>query len=285
MIIFREISDLQKHLGRQKQGGRSIGFVPTMGALHQGHLSLIQKSKDLADLTVCSIFVNPTQFNNLKDFEKYPITTSDDIQCLIKQETNILFLPSVDEIYPKGTNTDQHYGLGYLETILEGSHRPGHFQGVCQVVHRLLDIVQPDKLFLGQKDYQQCMVLKKLVKLISSPTQIVIGKTIREKSGLAMSSRNLRLSDDQKEKATAIYKILSTLNTQLNFKTVGELTSEAETMLLKSGFNKVDYVAIADADTLKLLSTDETPSSTKPLVALIAAFMGEVRLIDNTLLT
>jgi len=285
MIIFREIGELQKHLGWQKQKGKTIGFVPTMGALHQGHLSLIQKAKQQTDLTVCSIFINPTQFNDLKDFEKYPQTTSQDIQLLIKEETDILFLPSVDEMYPKGTSTTKHYDLGYLETILEGTHRPRHFQGVCQVVHRLLHIVQPDTLFLGQKDYQQCMVLKKLVELISAPTHIIIGETVREASGLAMSSRNLRLSDDQKEKATVIYKLLSELKTQLTSKTAGELTSAIETNLLKSGFDKVDYVAIADADTLQLLSPFEIPSEKTPLVALIAAFMGEVRLIDNTLLT
>jgi pantoate--beta-alanine ligase len=285
MIIFREIEALQRHLSRERQKGKSIGFVPTMGALHKGHLSLITRSKSESDVTVCSIFVNPTQFNDPTDFEKYPITTTQDVQLLIKAETDILFLPSVEEMYPKGTQTTQQYNLGYLETILEGSYRPGHFQGVCQVVHRLLDIVQPHKLFLGQKDYQQCMVLKKLVQIISSPTEIIISETVREESGLAMSSRNMRLSDDQKDNATAIYKVLTSFKTQLNNNTVGELTSAAETILLNSGFNKVDYVAIADADTLEVLLADEIPSTEKPLVALVAAFMGEVRLIDNTLLT
>ncbi len=285
MIIFHQIGSLQDHINKERQKGKKIGFVPTMGALHQGHLSLISRSRQESDVTVCSIFVNPTQFNDPKDFEKYPITTSQDIRLLIKAETDILFLPSVEEIYPKGTQVDVHYDLGYLETILEGAHRPGHFQGVCQVVHRLLDIVQPDKLFLGQKDYQQCMVLTKLVELISSPTRVIIGETVREENGLAMSSRNLRLSDDQRQKATTIFHVLSAIKTQGSDKTVAELTSEAEKTLLSNGFNKVDYVAIADAETLELLEPGEVPSNNKPLVALVAAFMGEVRLIDNTLLT
>lgn len=285
MIIFKGIEALQKHLSKERQNGKSIGFVPTMGALHQGHLSLISRSRQESDVTVCSIFVNPTQFNDPKDFEKYPITTSQDIRLLIKAETAILFLPSVEEIYPKGTETNYHYDLGYLETILEGAHRPGHFQGVCQVVHRLLNIVQPDKLFLGQKDYQQCMVLTKLVELISSPTRVIIGETVREESGLAMSSRNLRLTDDQQQKATSIYQVLAAIKTQRSNKTVGELTSTAEKTLRNNGFNKVDYVAIADANTLQLLPDDAVPSTQTPLVALVAAFMGEVRLIDNTLLT
>lgn len=285
MIIFKETGPLQNYLNRYRQKGKTIGFVPTMGALHEGHLSLVKDSVSVSDITVCSIFVNPTQFNDPKDFEKYPITTDNDIRLLVKEDTDILFLPAVEEIYPAGLQRGMHYDLGYLETILEGALRPGHFQGVCQVVHRLLDIVRPDKLFLGQKDYQQCMVLKRLVELLSMPTKIIIGKTVREKSGLAMSSRNLRLDNEQKQQATAIYRALSNIKKQALSKTTGELQDEATATLLNNGFNKVDYIAIADAGTLQLLHPDNKWDGKTPLVALAAAFMGDVRLIDNVLLS
>jgi pantoate--beta-alanine ligase len=285
MIIFHQAGALYKHLSIQRKQGNSIGFVPTMGALHEGHLSLIRQSKSQAGITVCSIFVNPTQFNDQKDFEKYPVTIEKDILLLIKEKTDILFLPSVDEVYPNGTASARHYELGYLETILEGAHRPGHFQGVCQVVHRLLDIVQPDLLFLGQKDYQQCMALKKLVSLLQMPVKIVIGKTLREASGLAMSSRNMRLAAGQKEKATAIYRSLNGIRSSVNTETIGVLQRKAAATLSQNGFSTIDYVAIADAGTLHLLKEEDKWDGKTPLVALVAAFMDEIRLIDNMLLS
>jgi len=285
MIIFRQIGALKRHLYLQKQKGQTIGFVPTMGALHEGHLSLIRTSRSVTTITICSIFVNPTQFNDPADFAKYPITTARDIQLLMQEQTDILFLPSVEEMYPAGIISNQQYQLGYLETILEGEHRPGHFQGVCQVVHRLLQIVEPDKMLLGQKDYQQCMVLKKLVALINIPAHIVVSNTVRESSGLAMSSRNLRLSPDQKQKATAIYKILLSIKSSISETSIGNIVQQAAAALLNNGFDKVDYIAIANADTLELMHADDQWDSKTPLVALIAAFMGEVRLIDNMILT
>jgi pantoate--beta-alanine ligase len=285
MIIFREIATLRVHLHQLKEECKKIGFVPTMGALHEGHLSLISRSKAEADVTVCSIFVNPTQFNDPKDFEKYPITTATDTQLLIKENTDVLFIPSVEEMYPSGLNTSQHYDLDYLETILEGAHRPGHFQGVCQVVHRLLSIVEPDTMFLGQKDFQQCMVLKKLIGLISLPTEIVIVKTVREQSGLAMSSRNMRLSEEQRKQATAIYHSLMEIKADASAKTVKELEDKAVSNLRTAGFEKVDYVEIAEANTLKLLADTEYIDQSTPTVALVAAFIGGVRLIDNMILT
>ncbi len=283
MIIFHEIGALKHHISLQKKKGRSIGFVPTMGALHQGHLSLIKTCRSAADITVCSIFVNPTQFNDSSDFDKYPITTAGDIRLLVKEETDILFLPALDEVYPSGITANRHYDLGELETVLEGAHRPGHFQGVCQVVHRLLEIVEPDRMILGQKDYQQCMVLKKLVELLNIPTRLVIGETIRESSGLAMSSRNMRLSMEEKQKATAIYTTLLNIKNTILDKPISNIQREATATLLNNGFNKVDYVAIADAETLQLMN-DDSLTERRPLVALIAAFMGEVRLIDNMIL-
>lgn len=284
MTIFKEIEALQKYLAIQKQKGKNIGFVPTMGALHDGHLSLIHACKKQSDITVCSIFVNPTQFNDPKDFEKYPITTTKDIILLINENTDVLFLPSVEEVYPNGLHAAHQYDLGYLETILEGAHRPGHFQGVCQVVHRLLQIVQPDKLILGQKDYQQCMVLKRLIEIIAAPTEIIIGETVREENGLAMSSRNLRLTEQQKQQAAAIYQALNYIRQNIHSTTIDELQQQATATLLNNGFDKVDYIAIADANSLLTINTNEITNTSK-LVALAAAFIGGVRLIDNMILT
>ncbi len=285
MIIFKETAPLTAHLEKLRSAGKTVGFVPTMGALHDGHLSLIRKSKAETEVTVCSIFVNPTQFNDPKDFEKYPVTTEKDIELLRKENTDVLFLPVIGEIYSDNIIADQHYDLGYLETILEGEHRPGHFQGVCQVVHRLLHIVQPRILFLGQKDFQQCMVLKKLVQLVSSPVIIRLGETIREQSGLAMSSRNMRLTNEQKQQATAIYRSLISIKENYPGKTPYTLKQQAISNLLNAGFEKVDYVEIAKADSLEPIGDNEILSASTPAVGLIAAFIGGVRLIDNMILT
>lgn len=281
MILLKQAATLASYLQHFRRKKNTVGFVPTMGALHQGHLSLIEKSKSICDLTVCSIFVNPTQFNDATDFEKYPVTVSSDILLLERMACNVLFLPSVQEIYPHGTVPQQQYDLGALESLLEGSFRPRHFQGVCQVVHRLLDIVQPDKLFLGRKDYQQCMVLKRLIESTALPVDIVIANTYREPTGLAMSSRNLRLNEKQKKCAVGISKMLQYIKAHYTTVPFPDLENYAKHYLLQSGFNKVDYVSIADADTLQPPSTEiQSPK----LVALIAAFIGDVRLIDNMLL-
>src|ERR1700722_17363851 len=172
MILFKRIADLTGWLKKETAAGRSTGFVPTLGALHEGHISLITISKKVTDITVCSIFVNPTQFNDPKDFQKYPVTLEKDIPLLEGAGADILFLPGVSELYPTGTSDLEHYDLGSLETVLEGKYRPGHFQGVCQVTHRLLDIVRPDDLFMGQKDYQQCMIVPRLLAIMRLPATI-----------------------------------------------------------------------------------------------------------------
>lgn len=198
---------------------------------------------------------------------------------LLEQEkVDILFLPAVSEIYPNGVKEVKHYELGYLENILEGKYRPGHFQGVCQVVHRLLEIVQPDALFMGQKDYQQCMVIKKLLEIEHINTELIIVPTKREADGLALSSRNVRLSDDAKEEALAIYKTLNHIKNNIQSTSFDELTQNGADFLLREGFSKVDYVAIADANTLEPV---QNYVAGQKLVALIAAFKDPVRLIDN----
>ncbi len=280
MILFRKAADVSAYLLQQKISGKDIGFVPTMGALHPGHISLINASKEKDSLTVCSIFVNPAQFNNPADFDNYPSTLEKDIDELEKAGCDVLLLPSVSEMYPNGTANAETYDLGYLETVLEGKYRPGHFQGVCLVVNRLLDIIPADRLYLGQKDYQQCMVIKKLTELKGIKTTIIICPTLREADGLAMSSRNLRLSEKDRKQALKISEALLIIKNGMQPGDLGSLKQKATLHLTEAGFN-VDYVEIAGANGLELIDHWDGKQKT---VALAAAFLGDVRLIDNMLL-
>lgn len=277
MITFKKRIDISNYIVNYKKTSGKIGFIPTMGALHKGHISLIEASKKTDTLTICSIFVNPTQFNNTADFEKYPVTIEKDIDMLEKAGCNVLFLPSVEEIYPVDSSTTLPYELGFIEKVLDGKYRPGHFQGVCNVVQRLLDIVQPNTIYLGQKDYQQCMVIKKLTELIQSPTQIIICPTLRESDGLAMSSRNMRLTSVERMKAVKISEVLLFIKQEIKPGNLQDLKQRCINYLTNEGYN-VDYVEIADATNLTLLQNWD--GKTK-LVALVAAFLNEVRLIDN----
>lgn len=283
MLIFHTVDQLSGYLLHLKQQGQTIGFAPTMGALHRGHLSLLKASKKHCDKTVSSIFVNPTQFNNRADFEKYPITIAADISMLELVGCDILFLPSVAAMYPSGTEKRTDYDLGFLETVLEGSSRPGHFQGVCMVMDRLLSIVVPNHLFMGLKDYQQCMVVKRLLELKGwkQVIQFHACPTLREADGLAMSSRNLRLSEEQRKTAPAIYECLQFIKENLQPGTLHSLKQKACQLLEQKGF-KIDYVEIADASSLELI---QTWNGTQSLTALIAAYLGDIRLIDNMVVT
>ncbi len=280
MIVFKKIKELSSFIEQEKKKGKSIGFVPTMGALHDGHISLIINSSTSNRLTVSSIFVNPTQFNNANDFDKYPITIEKDIDLLEKNGCDILFMPTVKEMYPNGFVNPLHYNLGYLETVLEGKYRPGHFQGVCQVVHRLLSIVQPHNLYIGQKDYQQCMVIKKLIETTHLNINVIIGSTVREPDGLAMSSRNMRLNNEERKKAVKISEVLFFIKKEIKSGYIEDLKERAVNYLSAQGI-KVDYIAIATADTLEVL---ENWDGKCPIVALAAVYLNEVRLIDNMLL-
>lgn len=280
MIIFHKQTDIRKFIAERKQSGAAIGFIPTMGALHPGHISLINNSKRDCAVTISSIFVNPTQFNDPKDFEKYPVTIDSDINGLEKAGCDVLFLPSATEIYPNGMQDLPRYELGYLETVLEGKYRPGHFQGVCQVVHRLLDIVKPDTLFLGQKDFQQCMVIKKLIALTGLHSLVTICPTLREDDGLAMSSRNMRLNKAEREKAVLISQTLGFIKQEIKPGYLEDIKERAVQYLTAEGF-KVDYIEIASADTLE---PQQFWNGQLPLVAVAAAYLNEIRLIDNLLL-
>lgn len=282
MIIYKSAQELYQYLQHKKNKHKKIGFVPTMGALHEGHLSLIQVCKSNVDITVCSIFVNPTQFNDKKDFEKYPITIEQDILMLEKAGCDILLLPSFQEIYPNDADTEKKYDLGFIETVFEGTHRPGHFNGVCMVVERLLNIVTPHQIFLGQKDYQQCIVIKKLIEMMKADIQIQICATQRESNGLAMSSRNRRLSETQLQQASYIFTSFQNIKKNITLHNATELIDEAKKMLLINGFEKIDYLNLANADTLEPI---EQWNGSAAIVILVAAFINDVRLIDNMLLT
>ncbi len=280
MIAIKDPLLFKDWLAIKRVSQGPIGFVPTMGALHQGHIALIRQAREVSGLVVCSIFVNPTQFNDPKDFQKYPVTIEEDIYQLETAGTDILFFPSIEALYPNGTKDLEQYELGYLENILEGSYRPGHFQGVCQVMSRLLKVVAPDLLFMGQKDFQQCMVVNRLLHILQMDTKLVTCPTIREADGLAMSSRNKRLDKEQRENAVAIYKALSFIKENIGTRKTSAVIEEATQQLKKNNF-KPDYVAIADARTLELINEWD---GEKKLVALIAAFQQEVRLIDNLII-
>lgn len=280
MKIIKSKAALQALIQQYHSENLMVGFVPTMGALHEGHLSLIETAKKKNQIVVCSIFVNPTQFNDPKDFEKYPVTVEQDIELLTRVSCDVLFLPDVKEMYPEGTAGLESYELGYVETVLDGAARPGHFQGVAQVMSRLIDAVQPDDLYMGQKDFQQCMVIKQLMDLRKDTFNIHFVPTKREADGLAMSSRNRRLTEGQRALAGMLYQCLVSIEVQNGQKPFAVVQKECLDLLEHKGF-RPDYVMLADADTLELLDNYD---ASRNMIALIAAFIGEVRLIDNLLL-
>jgi pantoate--beta-alanine ligase len=280
MKLFTSAQLLKEQIIALRASGAKIGFIPTMGALHDGHLRLVEESSKNDCITVCSIFVNPTQFNNPTDFAKYPKTPDADLAMLEQAGTDLVYVPEVADVYPKGIDNLEKFDLGYLETILEGSSRPGHFQGVCQVMKRLLTIVDPDLLFMGQKDYQQCMVIKWLLDTMNVHTRLVTVATVRQRDGLAMSSRNRRLSDENRLKAAAIFETLVFVKTSLRTGNLESLLARARAMLTAKGFI-IDYVEIAGAGDLQITHDWDGRSS---LVCLIAAFLEDVRLIDNLII-
>lgn len=282
MQVFQTVSDIQRYLLTINElNKKKVGFVPTMGALHEGHLSLIRTSKSKSDITVCSIFVNPTQFNDKKDFEIYPIQIDKDLEMLLEAKCDVVFIPNVEEIYPNGTLDKTSVDLGFIGKTLDGEHRPGHFDGVLQVVKRLLDIVQPDFLFLGQKDYQQCMVLNKLVEHYELPVIVDICATLREEDGLAMSSRNARLNSDERIAAVKLSKALFYIKDNIESESIQQLIDNQIQRLNEDELIKVEYLTIVNGKTLEPVDIYQENT---PLTALIAAKVGQVRLIDNVIL-
>ncbi len=278
MYIFRKVAPLQAFIQQLKTEGKTVGFAPTMGALHQGHLSLIQQSKQENDYTVCSIFVNPTQFNDADDLVKYPRTIEQDLDLLSSADNDIVFLPDVEDVYPTDLDTTVDLDLGSLAQFMEGEHRPGHFAGVVQVVKRLLDIVQPHRLYMGQKDYQQYCIIRYMAEQLKLEVDVVRCEIVREESGLAMSSRNVRLTADQREKASLISKILNQTKVNITTLSIDEIKQQAIKQLDIPEF-KLDYFEIVDGKSLLPIK-----QLTDSVVACTAVFVGEVRLIDNIIL-
>ena len=276
MQVFKTQIELKKKLNELKEKNQTIGFVPTMGALHMGHISLINYSKQQSDVTVCSIFVNPTQFNNAEDLAKYPKTPTEDIKLLEDAGCDILYMPTVDDVYPK--NDTKHFNFGYLDTILEGALRPGHFNGVGQVVSIFLEVIQPHKAFFGSKDYQQVMVVKDLVKQLKLDVEIIACPILREMDGLAMSSRNTRLNEQERIIASLIPKMMQQANVIVKQRGIEEAKLFITQMVSTVSIMNLDYFEVCDANTLMPLSTFNTNNKT---VSLIAVFVGKVRLIDN----
>lgn len=277
MVIFKNADEIAQFLSEQKGANKTIGFVPTMGALHSGHISLIEASKQQNDITVCSIFVNPNQFNNPEDFQKYPIMIEKDIDALLASECDVLFLPALEQVYPP-CYVKKEFPLGKIETMLEGEYRPGHFQGVCQVMDRLLDIIEPHSLIMGQKDYQQCLIIQKLIELKGGQYQLIVEPTVREEDGLAMSSRNLRLNEEDRSKAAILSKALAYISSNFRQVPLKILKRTSRQMLENEGF-AIDYIEIVDAYTL-----NSNISYSDRVVALAAATISGIRLIDNMFL-
>jgi len=277
MLIYHSRESIEEFLAAKRAENKSVGFVPTMGALHSGHLSLIDFSMAENDLTVCSIFVNPTQFNNPNDLSKYPRTIEQDIDKLKKNNCDIVFLPENKDIYPEGLKSES-FDFGPLETVMEGEHRPGHFNGVGTVVSRFFDILKPNRAYFGEKDYQQYAIINKLAEIKNYNIEIVPCPILREKDGLAMSSRNVRLTADERNAAPIIHRALTLAKENKESLNVHDLKLFVTEIVDKSPHLKVEYVEIANATTLEK-ATHFTDNVSNRIF--IAVFAGNVRLIDN----
>ena len=277
MRIFNNKKDLKDCLLEYKRSKKTIGFIPTMGALHAGHLSLIEEAKRENHIVVASIFVNPTQFNNVEDLKKYPKTIENDVKLLSSVACDILFSPSVDEVYSENIVSEK-FDFDGLEHQMEGKFRAGHFNGVGTIVKTLFKIIEPNKAYFGQKDFQQLQIIKKMVKKNKLNVTIKGCPIFREEDGLAMSSRNSRLSIERREIAPFIYKILKEIKKKFETKSADKISEWVEKEFEKQPLLKLEYFAIADEETLK---TFEHKNDNQKYRAFIAVFAGEIRLIDN----
>jgi pantoate--beta-alanine ligase len=289
MLLFKNTADLKNHLGQKKN--KIIGFVPTMGALHAGHISLIFLAKKECDIVVSSIFVNPTQFNDINDLINYPRTFEKDFAMLQDAECDVLFAPEIQEMYSeeelllkkqniedRGWTQGKNINFGSLEKVMEGAFRPGHFNGVAQVVSKLFNAVQPHKAYFGEKDFQQLAIIRSMVKQMELPIEIIGCPIVRENNGLAMSSRNERLTKTEREKAALISQTLFEVQRLYKQKTVGELKELVEKKIKTEPLMRLEYFEIASVDTLTPISQTKI---TQEAIACIAVYVGSVRLIDN----
>ena len=276
MKLVHTIQELRAELDIQRKAGKKIGFVPTMGALHEGHASLVRRAVAENEIVVVSVFVNPTQFNDKNDLLKYPRTLEADCELLEKEGTAYVFAPSVEEIYPEPDT--RQFSYAPLDTVMEGKFRPGHFNGVCQVVSKLFMMVEPDVAYFGEKDFQQLAIIREMVKQMNFPLQIVGCSIVREADGLALSSRNARLSDEQRKQALEISQTLFKSQEYAASHSLAETQQFVEESIAAAEGLELEYFEIVDGMTLqKIASWDDTDY----IVGCITVFCGEVRLIDN----
>jgi pantoate--beta-alanine ligase len=274
--IFTTVNALQRAVDNEISAQKIVGLVPTMGALHAGHLSLVEQALNECDFVVMSIFVNPTQFNESQDFETYPRTPDADVELLKDSGCHAVFLPDYQTVYPQPDHTV--YDFGELELLFEGKFRPGHFKGVAMVVRRFFEIVKPHKAYFGLKDFQQVMVVKAMVKQFNLPVDVVGAPTVREPDGLAMSSRNRLLNAEERAKALLISKVLTGVQQRIKHEDVNEALSWGVNEFKADKDFELEYLSIANAENLKPI---KSKNAAKHAVALVAARLGKVRLIDN----
>lgn len=279
MQVLNTKNEVINLIDKFKKEQKTIGFVPTMGALHEGHLSLVEEAKKNCDVTVVSIFVNPTQFNDPEDLKRYPRTLENDVELLHSLDCDIVFAPSVQEIYPEPDT--RKFNFGYLESVMEGAKRPGHFNGVGQVVSRLFDIVRPDKAFFGMKDFQQIAIIKEMVRQLHYDIEIVPCPIVREESGLARSSRNTLLDEEHRKNAAHIYATLKKAHYLVPETGVEQLKQWITNEINDNPFLEVEYVEIVDSETLKVVKDWNEPGKK---VICVAVYAGKIRLIDNIVL-
>ena len=277
MQVIQSATQLLEICQTHRLAGRSVGLVPTMGYLHNGHISLVESLRPKVDILIASIFVNPTQFNEQTDLAKYPRTFKADKKLLDENNCDVLFFPSVKEIYPKGTGHRPKVKLKGLDQKMEGAFRPGHFDGVVQVVHRFLDIVKPNRLYMGQKDFQQFTIIDRMIEDLKMPVELVVCPIGRSNAGLALSSRNARLKRQHKERAVIIHQCLLWTKRHLESHTIEEIINYSMTRLAIQDFNP-EYFLLVDGYSL---SEVKNVNKHKYIVALTAVWAGEVRLIDN----
>lgn len=281
MKLFKTVKGLNLYLNKIRQRGQKIGFVPTMGALHEGHISLVTMAKANNCIVVVSIFINPSQFNNQEDLKKYPRMLELDSKLLKKNQCDVLFAPEVEEVYPPGLNTAVEINLEGKDLVMEGEFRPGHFKGMLEVVNRLLDIVKPHLLFMGQKDFQQQALVAHMIHRMKLPVKLIVGETLREPDGLAMSSRNMRLDANFRIKAGAIFRALKYVQQHSFQKSILECEKKAMEILIQNDL-RPEYFKIVDGMNLRPLKNWDMGEY---IVACTACWAGEVRLIDNLVLT
>lgn len=276
MQIFEKIKETREFIRKKHAEGKSVGFVPTMGALHEGHLSLMECARRANDIVVVSVFVNPVQFNNPEDLKKYPRDLKNDLKKMEHLGIDLVFAPEVEEMYPEQVN--RTYDFDGLDRVMEGYHRPGHFNGVAVVVHKLFDIITPDRAYFGEKDFQQLAIIRKLLEIENLKVNVIGCPIVREPDGLAMSSRNSRLSKEEREIAPVIYKTLKRATSLKNKKTVDEVKRFVYEEIENTEKMELEYFEIADSKALTPINSWENSDEPR---GFIAAYLGSVRLIDN----